>query len=133
MENIVKLISTLCSNECVFSCFKDKCPRGSWCEPDFVVGRLPQVGSDSECPLMQFEAKKLTERTIRFDSWDLLSICEVCKYSEVTGFTGEEISTITTEKAYEAHCMDCPVRKIRDDLSEKEIEKSEYLRNGWQI
>lgn len=123
MDNtITTLISNMCSHDCVFSCFKDKCPRGSWCKPAFETGTLPQVGEDTECPLMQFEAKNLPERTIRLDYWDTWDICEACKYSEIIEQINVDEPMISISKAFYTHCMDCPVKEIRDALSEAAAE-----------
>ncbi len=110
-------ISHICNHDCVGTCYKNTCPRGSWAKPVFPIAPLPQVGNDTECPMMQFpvsqdDSQKNMIITIQ-NTWD---ICRACKYSAKTA------DAISLEPAFEEHCMDCPVCQIREALEEQRAE-----------
>lgn len=113
----ISIVSHICNHDCVGTCHKNTCPRGSWAKPVFPITPLPQVGNDTECPMMQFpvnqdDSQKNTSITIK-DTWN---ICRACKYPTKTA------DEINLEPAFERHCMDCPVHQIRDALHERYTE-----------
>ena len=107
-----KTVSQICSNYCIFTCFKESCPRGKWAKPAFPVKPLPKAGNSTECPLMQFDAKQLTDDE-DFEIEDTLKVCSECKYTEITG---DGLSII--ERSLADKCIDCPCFQARSAIQE---------------
>lgn len=121
------IVSYICNN-CTLKPFD--CERKNWCEDNFARNckRPPRIGIDTTCPLMQFKAvedadeRPWPERpkdgsfAVSIPIGDTWLLCELCKYSECDG------KYVSIENCFEAHCVDCPVRDIRDAITETEAE-----------
>ena len=117
-EKLNNMVGKVCQN-CVFGCFKTTCSRTDWCNESYPD---THYGMDEKCPMEQFEASKPTVKQTMFgprcditvrETW---AICENCSFSEVKD------NTISIDAAFEAHCMDCPNRSIRESLEENYTE-----------
>ena len=113
-----KMVGNICM-ECSFSCFKAGCPRGDWNKTSYPADR--KYGKDEKCPVLQFEAEKPEKKrsvlgrspvTVQV----LNEMCSSCQFSETKG------DTVSLEKCFEAHCMDCICNQMREGILEMEAE-----------
>ena len=119
-----KTIPQICTHECVSNCYKASCPRGSWNKPVFQTAPMKQIGSDTECPVMQFPLKnpsKAKHKNITVsDTWD---VCAECKFSDIIHDKSEpDTFEVNISASMKDHCMDCPVMQIRDAITENTAE-----------
>lgn len=118
-KKVNETVGKICQN-CMFGCFKTNCSRADWCKESYPEGHY---GKDEKCPMEQFKAIKPKDMpkttlgpkrdvTIR-ETW---LVCQQCVFSEVKN------NTISIDSAFEAHCMDCPNRSLRECLEESHAE-----------
>ena len=118
-RNVTTAVSVIC-NTCSFHSFD--CERKDWSGDYFAPA--PRLGSDTVCPMMQFEAVEDADKRPYFERLkdgslpqavtyeDTWHICEACSFSE----SGD--GEISIDDCYEEHCLDCPCKETREGIAE---------------
>ena len=124
MKNTKDIVSNICSH-CNGSCFRSTCPRKEW-NSNSSEYSIPQLGIDKECPLLQFEAEKITKKSpfmSQISRTDINKVCINCQYrfdyiDDEIDYFGDNMSLMM------AHCYDCQAGQIKESLAEACAEAS---------
>lgn len=86
-----------------------------------------KLTSDETCPLEKYnitpDTRTFREKIeagdlVQLNDYDLFAICACCEHIEGVKEVDGQFELVGYEKAFEEHCMDCPVHATRETMEE---------------
>ena len=119
----IQNLASIRSRGIVLELCDEACPAAYECHKkhDAVFAACGLMGAETVCPLAKYNVPETAERSsfcfasITLD--DLAMLCVNCEHADISS-DNDECFTLSIDRCFNTHCIDCPVQSMREGIQE---------------